>query len=101
MDTLVAQSFGANDAADCRRTLVSGIWLAWVISAPLIVTVLALIPLLRLVGANPAVMHHLVPYIRALLWGIPLLLLYAAFRRYLQAVNIVKPVMFALVSANL
>src|SRR5947209_8206006 len=59
MDTLVAQSFGANDAADCRRTLVSGIWLALVISAPLIVTVLALIPLFRLVGANPAVMHHL------------------------------------------
>ena len=29
------------------------------------------------------------------------LLLYTAFRRYLQAVNIVKPVTFALVSANL
>ena len=27
MDTLVSQSFGANDPADCRRTLVSGIWL--------------------------------------------------------------------------
>jgi MATE family multidrug resistance protein len=101
MDTLVAQSFGANDAADCRRTLVSGIWLALVLSAPLVATVLAVVPLLRVAGANPTVMGHLVPYIRALLWGIPLLLLYAAFRRYLQAVNIVKPVMFALVSANL
>ena len=35
------------------------------------------------------------------MWGLPPLLFYAAFRRYLQAVNVVKPVTFALVSANL
>ena len=34
-------------------------------------------------------------------WGVLPLLFYTAFRRYLQAVNIVKPVTFALVSANL
>ena len=28
MDTLVAQAFGAKDPADCRRTLVNGVWLA-------------------------------------------------------------------------
>src|SRR5262245_33462852 len=28
MDTLVAQSFGADDHEDCRRTLVNGVWLA-------------------------------------------------------------------------
>ena len=38
---------------------------------------------------------------RALLWGVLPLLLYTAFRRYLQAINIVKPITFALVSANL
>jgi MATE family multidrug resistance protein len=46
-------------------------------------------------------MAMLGPFLRNLLLGVWPLLLYAAFRRYLQAVNIVKPVTFALVSANL
>ena len=33
-------------------------------------------------------------------WGTFPLFLYAAFRRYLQGMGIVKPVMFALISAN-
>ena len=34
MDTLVAQSFGADDPRDCRRTLLDGLWLATALSAP-------------------------------------------------------------------
>jgi multidrug resistance protein, MATE family len=101
MDTLVAQAFGSNEMADTRRTLVNGIWLATAL-APLVALVLwALIPVLRMAGVNPNVMQMLGPFIRNLLWGVWPLLLYAALRRYLQAVNIVKPVTFALVSANL
>jgi MATE family multidrug resistance protein len=59
------------------------------------------LPLLRAVDTNPRVMELLGPYIRALLWGVPPLLFYSAFRRYLQAMNIVKPITFAVVSANL
>jgi multidrug resistance protein, MATE family len=40
------------------------------------------------------------PYLRVITWSLPPLLLYACFRRYLQALGIVKPVTFALVSAN-
>ncbi len=101
MDTLVAQAFGSNNHKDTRRTLVNGIWLALAISPLLAGTILALIPVLRAARVNPHVMVLLVPFTKALIWGIPPLLLYTAFRRYLQAVNIVKPVMFALVSANL
>src|SRR5579872_771785 len=101
MDTLVAQSFGADDRMDTRRTLVSGTWLALGIAPALAGLILALIPLLRIAGVNPVVMVLLAPYMKALIWGMPPLLLYTAFRRYLQAVNIVQPVMFALVSANL
>jgi MATE family multidrug resistance protein len=101
MDTLVAQAFGANDVEDTRRTLVNGIWLGTAL-APLVAFVLwALIPVLRAAGVNPRVMAMLGPFIDNLLWGVWPLLLYAAFRRYLQAVNIVKPVTLALVSANL
>ena len=101
MDTLVAQSFGAGDPRDCRRSLVNGVWLAAGLAAPLALVLWALIPLLRAVGTNPRVMVLLGPYLKALLWGILPLLAYAAFRRYLQAVNVVAPITFALVSANL
>jgi len=100
MDTLVAHAFGANDLQDARRTLVNGLWLGTAL-APLVALVLwGTIPLLRAAGVNPRVMVLLGPFIRNLLWGVWPLLLYAAFRRYLQAMNIVKPVTFALVSAN-
>jgi MATE family multidrug resistance protein len=101
MDTLVAQSFGAKDDAGCRRTLVQGLWVALGIS-PVVALLLALtLPLLRALGTNPHVMELLGPYLRALLWGVPPLLFYTAFRRYLQAMNIVKPITFAVISANL
>ena len=100
MDTLVSQAFGAGDARDCRRSLVNGLWLAVAVSPPIWVVLLLLIPVLRVSGVNPNVFAQFRPYLVALLWGIPPLLFYAAFRRYLQAVNLVKPMMFAMVTAN-
>jgi MATE family multidrug resistance protein len=101
MDTLVAQSHGAGDHADSRRTLANGVWLGLALSPVVALAVLGLVPVLRASGANPRVMTLLAPYLRALLWGMPGLMLYAAFRRYLQAVDFAGPVAFALVSANL
>ena len=101
MDTLVAQSFGARDPRDCRRTLIAGSWLGLLLATPLMLLIRASIPMLSAAGANPRVMHHCAPYMQALLWSIPAMVAFTALRRYLQAVDIVKPVTFALVSANL
>jgi MATE family multidrug resistance protein len=101
MDTLVSQAFGAEDVQDCRRTLISGLWLAVLITPPLVLVLLALTPVLRVTGSNPNILALFGPFVKALTWGILPLLFYTAFRRYLQAVNIVKPVTFALVSANI
>ena len=101
MDTLVAQAYGSGDVEDCRRTLVNGVWLGSALSPLLALVLWGLVPVLRAAGVNPRVMAMLGPFLGNLLWGVWPLLLYAAFRRYLQAVNIVKPVTFALVSANL
>ena len=100
MDTLVAQAHGARDAMDCRRTLVNGVWLSLALAPFLALAILLLIPLLRATGTNANVMALFGPFLKALAWGLPPLLFYAAFRRYLQAINVVKPVTFALVSAN-
>jgi MATE family multidrug resistance protein len=101
MDTLVAQAFGANDREDTRRTLVNGVWLGTALAPLLAVILWATIPAMRAAGVNPRVMTMLGPFIGNLIWGVWPLLMYAALRRYLQAMNIVKPVTFALVSANL
>ena len=100
MDTLVAQSYGADDPMECRRTLVSGLWLATALSPALAAVIWGLIPVMDAVRINPRVMDPFAAYLKALLWGIPPLLYFTALRRYLQAVDIVKPVTFALVSAN-
>ncbi len=101
MDTLVAQAFGAKNLQDCRHTLVNGVWLALAVAPVLALVVLALIPLLPVTGTNPHVMALLAPYLKALTPSVFPLLLFTAFRRYLQAVDLVKPVTFALVSANI
>jgi len=101
LDTLVAQAYGAGDLADCQRSLRQGIYLA-VILAPLLMGIFwRLPPLLTMLGVNPAVRIGVGPFLRALSWGTLPLLLYAAFRRYLQGVGLVKPVTFVLITANL
>jgi multidrug resistance protein, MATE family len=100
MDTLVAQAFGGKEIQDCRRTLVNGLWLAAGLAPLLIVVMLAGLWIVEASGPNPDVMELFRPFYRALLWGIPALLLFTALRRYLQAVDVVKPVTFAMISAN-
>jgi len=101
MDTLVAQAHGANNPREARRSLIAGLWLGLALAPVTSLPILALMPLLRAAGTNPHVMELLVPYTKALLWGVACLMFYAALRRYLQAIDVVKPVMFAVVSANL
>jgi len=101
MDTLVAQSFGAKDPQDCRLTLVNGLWLAAGLTPLLIAVMLAVIPLVSASGVDAHVMELFRPFFRALLWGIPALLFFTAFRRYLQAVDVVRPVTFGIISANI
>ena len=101
LDTLVSQAFGANEREDCHRSLVNGIYLSLALTPVLAVPVFLLRPILRPVGVDPAVLDLAVPYMKALGVGLFPLLLYFAVRRCLQAMNMVKPVAFALITANL
>ena len=101
LDTLVSQAFGAGDLDDCRHSLISGVWLALFLIVPVMLLIEACIPLLAPLGIDPAVLRETRPYLRALNWSAPPLLLYFGFRRYLQSVNIVRPVMITLMTANL
>ncbi len=101
LDTLVSQAFGAGDVEDCRRSLHNGIWLALSLVLPVMALVWGCVPLLARLGIDPAVLMETRPYLRALNWSTLPLLLFFAFRRYLQAVNLVRPIMVTLITANL
>jgi MATE family multidrug resistance protein len=101
LDPLVSQAFGARRVDECHRWLVDGVWLSALVTLPMVAIVLAMNASLHLWGLPPEVLSLARPYLSILTWSLPALLLYVAFRRYLQAMNLVKPVMFALVAANL
>ena len=101
LDTLVSHAYGAGRLDECRRWLRDGLMLGALAAAPLGVLEWACVTLLPRWGISGDVLALTVPYLSIVAWSLPPLLAYAAFRRYLQAVNLVKPVMFALVSANL
>ena len=101
LDTLVAQAYGAGKIEECHRTLWNSLYLALVLSPAVMITVLACVPLLAGFGLSPELVAETVPFLKALIWSTLPLTVYFALRRYLQSMNIVKPVVFALVSANL
>src|SRR5207253_1798460 len=51
-------------------------------------------------GLNPQIGVLAKPYLEVIALSAPPLLLYAAFRRYLQGIHVVRPVVYALISAN-
>ncbi|MGH9683363.1 MAG: MATE family efflux transporter [Candidatus Acidiferrales bacterium] len=101
LDTLVSHSYGAGNVEDCHRSLVNGIYLSIGMTPILMGVVWLFEPLLRMMDIQASVLNQAIPYLRALNWGTLPLLLYFVFRRYLQGMDLVKPVVFALVSANL
>ena len=101
LDTLVSQAFGREDLSDARHSLVNGLFLA-VVMAPVFMLAISFWPALMLrfgIGADLVVPMR--PFLQALNWGTLPLLVYFALRRYLQAMNVAAPIMFAVVSANI
>jgi MATE family multidrug resistance protein len=101
LDTFVAQAFGREDLDDARHSLVNGVVLACALTPLLMLSVVLWPPLMQRFGISPELVEPMRPFLRALNWGSLPLLSYFALRRYLQAVNVTHPIMFALVSANL
>jgi len=100
LDPLVAQAFGAGRVDECHRWLVAGVWTAIGISLPSVGAVYALRAGLVFWGLPPDVLALTELYLGVLVWSLPPFLFYVAFRRYLQAMNIVRPVTVTLILAN-
>jgi MATE family multidrug resistance protein len=101
LDTLVSQAFGAGHREDCHRSLLNSIYLSIALTPFLTAAVWLLPTLLWRMNVDPGILSLAIPYTKALAVGLLPLLLYFAVRRCLQAMNMVKPVAFALVTANI
>jgi multidrug resistance protein, MATE family len=101
LDTLVARACGAGRLDECHRWLLHGLLLSLLATPILTLAAFLAISLLPAWGLTPEVLALTIPYLRVIVWSLLPLLLYASFRRYLQALGLVAPVTIALVSANL
>ena len=101
LDTVIAQSFGAGRRDECHRWFVHGLVMSVVLTIPLTFVAWVAIARLDLWGFDLTVLNLTEPYLRIVTWSVWPLLLYTAFRRYLQAMGVVKPTMVILLTANL
>lgn len=101
LDTVVSHSYGAGDLDDAHRSLVNGVYLSLGIAPVAMALVWLLERLMHSLGSDPAVLAQAAPYLHALNWSTLPLFFYFVFRRYLQGIDLAKPVMFSLISANL
>jgi len=101
LDTFVSQSFGAGRIDDCHRWLFAGLQLAAILTVALMIVAQLGVWSLPAFGFHPDLLPPLQAYSEWLVWSAPPLFAYVVFRRYLQAMNVVRPIMIALVAANL
>ncbi len=101
LDTLVARAHGRGRLDECRRWLVQGACLAVLQAVPLTLVAWGMAASLDRWGLDPAVERLAVPYFSIVLLSVLPLLLYTAFRRYLQATGLAARVTTALITANM
>ena len=101
LDALVSQAYGARRFEECEHWLHQGVWVAIALGPPIMAATLLVWLTLDLWGLYPDIRVLVGPYLAVTAAGAWPLLLYAAFRRYLQGMHLVRPIMFALITANL
>jgi MATE family multidrug resistance protein len=101
LDTLVSQAYGAKRLDECHREMWNAIYLTLVLAPIIMLGILGCVPLFPRFGLPMPLVAETVPFLKALTWSTLPLIMYFVLRRYLQSMNIVKPVVFTLVSANL
>jgi MATE family multidrug resistance protein len=101
VDTLVSHAAGAGRYDECLRWLHQGVVLALVVSPLVMLVTWGAYATIDVWGLNPEIGGLAKPYLQVIALGAAPLMFYAAFRRYLQGIHVVRPVMYALTSANL
>jgi MATE family multidrug resistance protein len=100
VDPLIAQAVGAGDRARARRWMWQGIWLGLIVSAILTVILLLGAVALPLIGSKEELIAPARAYLLVRLLSLVPFLLFFVVRAYLQAHGVTKPMVVAMVLAN-
>lgn len=101
LDTLVSHAYGARRLDECHRWLIQSLYIVATLT-PLCIVAIWQMPLIlnRTQTLDVSLLQQTTVFMHALMWSAAPLLLYFAFRRYLQAMDKVNIVMIALLIAN-
>lgn len=101
LDTVVAQATGRGDARSASNALAQAMWIVLLGTPAVVLLTFAFLALLPHFGTPPEIVAETTTYLRALVWSTAPLLLYMAFRQYLQGTSRVVLIMVSLLSAGL
>jgi MATE family multidrug resistance protein len=93
MSPLVSQAFGAGDRRECRHVMVQGLWLAGMLAVPMTLVCFFGLPIARALGQSEEVSRLAGGFLVAIGWGVPPMLLFMAFRQYLDGMGFTRPAM--------
>lgn len=94
---LAAHAIGAGDQAAARRFAGAGLGVAALLALPFIAVLAGLDRLLAFLGYDPALAGEIGRFLRAIAWGAPAFLVFAALRSLFAACSRTRPVMAVLV----
>lgn len=100
IDPLIAQAVGAVDHARAKRVLWQGVWLAVAVSAALTAVLVAGSAAMRFIGA-PELLEDGRAFLLVRTTSLLPLLLFFVMRSYLQAYGRTRPLIVAMIGANL
>lgn len=100
LDPLIAQAYGAGDAAAIGGHLQRGFVMAAVLTVPFTLLLLDVEPVLLMTGQPPGVSAQAASYIRGILWGGLPYFIFVVLRQTLQAMSFVRPAAIAIVIGN-
>jgi MATE family multidrug resistance protein len=100
VDPLISQAIGAGDRLRARRVLWQGVWLGLIVSAVLTILMAILIAYFPLIGSKAELITPAREYLVVRTTSIVPLLLFFVARAYLQAHGVTRPMVVAMVLAN-
>ncbi|MEW6057682.1 MAG: MATE family efflux transporter [Bdellovibrionota bacterium] len=100
LDFIISHAFGAGKQDECNRSLIQSIYLCTFVSIPGIGVMYLASGLFEWFGIEPQVAILAKGYLRILSWSLWLVLMFNAFRQYLQAMGVANAVMVIMVLAN-
>ena len=100
IEPLASQAFGANKPARAHHWLWQGTWISVAAGVPLGLVIVGIGFLLEPFGIEPAIAERTRLYLFARLPGLVANTAYAAHRSYLTSIHVTRPVLIAVIGAN-